>query len=525
MTAARVLLLIYLLLLGCTEATDQGSPSTCTGDSHCPPGMECQIQGCTEAPRTLYPHIRLASVLFRDPVEEGEGQRRATHNDILIGKVEAKADVMRSLNPGIRLYTYLNVKYLRDRDEAFSWAARMGVDPENFYLHYYLDTYPPGYGSTVLVEGFPAGMIPGWNPQPSPGDPPASATERWQARVVGEPVPGRAPWYMANLAHPDYVRFLMDYCVSLVDGSRWGHVYDTRPLSGIMTDLGLYYPQFNEGALNRTEEFREVPLDDNHPYALSFPPFHSTLQEHLREKFQMGMDVIPNIGSVYWLGHDDKLTRDLVGSIDWIYAEVWVAHRAGNLPLQGAYRVITYDLDYEKAVAGVVRSTREGKRIILGARDLSYDPSRGRIFTLAIYYLVSNANTVYAFESVDNHMHQAPLQDWQWNPAVEYDIGTPAPVPDGYVDFEGRAGTSEHYVFANGPDPYDSTLTYRVLARNYTGGLVLVKMLPWGSVTDERSATVHELDGTYRILIPEGLPGAEVNRVELRNNEAVILVR
>jgi hypothetical protein len=79
-------------------------------------------------------------------------------------------------------------------------------------------------------------------------------------------------------------------------------------------------------------------------------------------------------------------------------------------------------------------------------------------------------------------------------------------------------------VFASGPDPYKPTLTYRVLARRFTHALVLVKMLPEGSVEDSRSFTVHALGGSYRPLLANGTLGAPLTQVALRNNEATILI-
>jgi hypothetical protein len=64
-----------------------------------------------------------------------------------------------------------------------------------------------------------------------------------------------------------------------------------------------------------------------------------------------------------------------------------------------------------------------------------------------------------------------------------------------------------------------------MFARKFTKALVLVKMLPRGSVVDDRSVTVHELDRPYRILRGDGTPSAETcTSVSLRNNEGVILV-
>jgi hypothetical protein len=117
------------------------------------------------------------------------------------------------------------------------------------------------------------------------------------------------------------------------------------------------------------------------------------------------------------------------------------------------------------------------------------------------------------------------VSNWAWNPAVDYDIGQPDVVPAGKTDFEGKANTREHYVFATGPDPVNNALTYRVYAREFTNALVLVKLMPIGSTADNASMTHHVLDGTYVPLLADGNVGAPVTEVDLRNNEALILIR
>ena len=97
-------------------------------------------------------------------------------------------------------------------------------------------------------------------------------------------------------------------------------------------------------------------------------------------------------------------------------------------------------------------------------------------------------------------------------------------LPSGFVDFDGRSGTNEHYVLASDADPYDPLLTYHLLARNFTNGLVLVKLLPRGSVVDDRSVTTHTLPKPYAVLQSTGVRGPTVSEVSIRNNEAIILV-
>jgi hypothetical protein len=53
---------------------------------------------------------------------------------------------------------------------------------------------------------------------------------------------------------------------------------------------------------------------------------------------------------------------------------------------------------------------------------------------------------------------------------------------------------------------------------------VLAKMLPVGSMVDERSITIHSLDRPYAILDANGELGAVVTEASIRNNEGLILI-
>ncbi len=313
-----------------------------------------------------------------------------------------------------------------------------------------------------------------------------------------------------------------------LDGSLYGAVNASGPAEGLMVDHGVYYPRLGEGMLDKTGEFYQLPLDDAHPYALGFLSFYTELREALESRMPGTVDVMPNFSDAGYFVCADPLSQGALDLVDWAWAEVWVLYRAISSPTKGSYRAITYETDYETVVANIVRQTRSGGRTVLGARDLAFAPTgtdRGKLFTLALYYLVHNPNTFYEFESLNSHSYQAHISQWQWNPAVAYDIGQPAPVAGGHVDFEGETGTTEHYEFAAGPDPYNPSLTYHVLARNFTNGMVLVKMLPNGSVVDGASITTHALDRPYKILREDGTPGGEVvTEVSIRNNEGIILV-
>jgi hypothetical protein len=445
-----------------------------------------------------------------------------------IGHTAEFADRMRAVNPNVRLFEYTTFRYQLYQEETEEWAPENGFSSEDCFLHYREDVTLAGYDWTVLVPGFPPGLVPGWNPERGPDDPPASATERSQSRVFGIPETGHVPWRLANINDPGYRAFHVDRTAKLLDHSLYGPASTTGPVEGVLVDHAIFYPQFNEGLLDKTNEFYGLPLDNSHPYAFGFVGYFDALREGLDARTPRAVDIMANLGHAGVLGVPMPQVQATLDAVDWVLGEVWIMHRPYSYPTAGSARTVTYESDYQMAIVDPVRKSRAGLRCVLNGMDLSAPPTgsdRGRLYTLALYYLVHNPNTFFMYESSEPPPAGVHLSQWHWNPAVQCDIGKPAPVPAGFLDFEGEPGTTEYYELASGPDPYDSTLTYHVLARRFTKGMVLAKMLPTKSVVDDRSATTHVLDRPYRVLRGDGTPGAEiVTEVSIRNNEGIILV-
>ncbi|MFL5338610.1 MAG: hypothetical protein ACJ8F7_00450, partial [Gemmataceae bacterium] len=136
-----------------------------------------------------------------------------------------------------------------------------------------------------------------------------------------------------------------------------------------------------------------------------------------------------------------------------------------------------------------------------------------QIATLAEYYLVGDpTSTMLMF-----YGGYSPSSSWinHWSPAAAYDIGKPT----------GTWGT-----FAQGTDPTNANLTYKVYSRTYANALVLYKPLSYntaqgtGTLADA-TATTHQLNGTYRILNADGTLSGPVTSVTLRNGEGAILIK
>jgi hypothetical protein len=147
------------------------------------------------------------------------------------------------------------------------------------------------------------------------------------------------------------------------------------------------------------------------------------------------------------------------------------------------------------------------------------DP-RTLLSTLAEYYLITmNPATTF----LDFWGGQNPTESWSkhWTNAVSYNIGQ-------------SAGSLS--LAAWGVDPENSSLTYHVYQRSFLNGttptLVLYKPVSYNpstggrGTTDNGTATVYQLNGTYRVLQADGtLSSTTVTSVSLRNGEGMVLVK
>jgi len=533
---ARLLAIAVALLaclgLACGSSGGTSDPGTggggpCVTDFSCSFADECDGSACAPIEPALRPYIQIASCLLRPPNDANEAAWRAAHYDLLIGNFDP--DAARAINPHARLFEYVIARYNRfDRPvskTAMQWASSHGYDGEDFYLHYKEDTYVPTWEGRTIVPGYPAGMVPGWNP--GGGGNPATATSRDQARVVGY-YNGGEPWYLANVANPGYRQFLISYIAGLLDGTWWfNQTYASGSLDGVLIDEAIWYPIFGEGLLDHSTEYYGVPVNDSHPYTYAIEDLYPGLAADMKNHFDATKDIMPNYGHVLFLNYPNRCAQDIQKTTPWIWGEVWVTYTGASSPTTGGSRCITEDSDYDQAVRQIIYQTRKGGRRIVGARDTANGTSgtdRGKLFTLGLYYLIHNSHTYYMYETLAGHAGAGDVSTWDYNPAVDFDIGQPDVVPSGTVDFEGKANTREHYLFASGPDPVNPSLTYHVWARRFTNALVLVKMLPAGSTTDDTSITTHTLDGTYVPLNVDGTVGTPITQASIRNNEALILI-
>lgn len=138
-------------------------------------------------------------------------------------------------------------------------------------------------------------------------------------------------------------------------------------------------------------------------------------------------------------------------------------------------------------------------------------PDRYRMWRLASYYYLrgypDDPGIVYFNPSFCNENDSLAEYLAEWAPANEVDIGDP--LGDGYVIQQGAATCG----------------SYKVFARNYTFGMVLVRPQDGSSCTEygDGTAITVPLPDAMRILAADGTLGESVTSVQLRNAEAVVL--
>ena len=145
-------------------------------------------------------------------------------------------------------------------------------------------------------------------------------------------------------------------------------------------------------------------------------------------------------------------------------------------------------------------------------QGLDANDPRVQLATLAMYYTVADPNLSMLMINGGNE----PNSSWtrHWIGAIKFDVGRPL---------------GAMRVVAEGLDPANRNLTYKVYRRDYGNAVVLYKPLSYtrgvNGTTANATATTHLLDGLYRPVNADGTLGAAVDRVTLRNGEGAVLAK
>ncbi|MGM0484981.1 MAG: hypothetical protein ACQERI_10570, partial [Candidatus Krumholzibacteriota bacterium] len=136
----------------------------------------------------------------------------------------------------------------------------------------------------------------------------------------------------------------------------------------------------------------------------------------------------------------------------------------------------------------------KGKGIIFCVKENFPGSDRGRLFSLATFYMINHQMAFYGYKAV-GYPAGEHVSAWNWNPYVAYHIGQPAANTLGLEDFQGNSGTDRYFVWKETPD-------YEILGREYVRDdlshvLVLSKLMTEGG-EEGADPTTHELPGCYQ---------------------------
>lgn len=161
-----------------------------------------------------------------------------------------------------------------------------------------------------------------------------------------------------------------------------------------------------------------------------------------------------------------------------------------------------------------------GKGIIFCVKEYFPGSDRGRLFSLATFYMINHQLALYGYKAV-GYPAGEHVSAWNWNPYVEFYIGQPAVNTLGLNDFQGNSGTDRYFV-------WKESAGYEILGREYLRDdglrvLVLSKLMADGG-REGADPITHELPGCYQSVQPDLTLGPPTREITLCNNEGAILV-
>lgn len=432
------------------------------------------------------------------------------------------------------------------------------IQAEDFYLHAKCDcdmlygtpghcqTYSASDPQCTQTAGCPYSFITGtktqykgWNPD-SPGTPntgcnASTATTRAESRMMSAYLP---QWDVPNYVHPQ----LADYFAQTFQNENIYWAGGTSAVSGVNFDTVVKdnHMAFADG-MHMSWEYWGADVRSTTTPAQPFYDYF-TLQQNVRAKLSSnaGQSAFRYPGNVITVPNEYPLsiyTPDTLASVQDNLVEVFFDHYQNGSN--------TYQNECGQWKSLLDETNNQGERFFLNSYErvgsyctggTTYDcrTDRGKIESLAMYYLLQNALTSYLYAADVEPF----TPDALWNPAVTVDIGQPTIMPSGAKDIFGTIGTDNFYNFDDQSGGFtcpitSSTPTDAVYARNYTNGLVLVKHRhDWTDSViygDESSSDVtkkaYALDGYYRPVLADGTIGAPTNAVTLSNSQGAILLR
>jgi len=488
------------------------------------------------------------------PTKQAAYEWGATHLDFIDSVDGSYLDYIRGINPtiqGLGQYeVFTSVIEGSSGDQAVrNRAAELGRDVEDAFLHYNRDSLSPTRATYNVSDMFPwlraeydsvsrnyKVYVPGWDPANDVnGDgyvddaefshlvnPSATARRKMHARTCiwswGPPPHG--PQWETNLAAFDIVEVLIDMIEADLNA----------PASkGQLSGYGLIYFDVVDGWFRYGTNTLEYPHVAGGDYQQDYRNDIAALLAYAKESYGSRVLIGGNTSKGYW-----TIDKELDVAIRELFTNTWDTwgQWEGQLP-GGRYGPLNPNSAYYQARnAGKMQVLQHQYNLLYYVGDTPAVWARDRIFGVSMYYLLQNPGKDYwhAYRG-SGYWPTVANSEKMWSHALEVDIGAPTgAVPAGKTAITPWGV----WVFAEGADPGHpdypdiSKCRYKVYAREYTNGLVLLK--PKSGYDSARStfadstATTHDLGGWYQPVNDDGTLGEPTNTVTLRNGEAAIFV-
>jgi uncharacterized repeat protein (TIGR01451 family) len=506
-----------------------------------------------------WPSARTAGMCFGlggadDPTKRAAYEWGATHLDFIDSVDGHYLDYIRGINPTIqglgRYEVFTSAIEGSSGDQAIKdRAAALGRDVEDAYQHYNRDTLSPGRANYNVSDLYPwlraeydpvngnyKVYVPGWDPANDVNhdgyvddaefshlfNPNATARRKMHARPStwswGPPPHG--PQWETNLAAFDLVKVLIDLIEADLDApASWGQ----------MSGFGLVYFDVVDGWFKNGTNTLEYPHAVGGDYQQDYRDDVAALLVYAKERYGDRALIGGNSSKGYW-----TIDKELDVAIRELFTNTWDTwgQWEGQLP-GGRYGPLNPNSAYYQARnTGKMQVLQHQYNLLYYIADTPAVWARDRIFGVGMFYLLQNPGNDYwhAYRG-SGYWPTVANNEKMWSRSLEVDIGVPTDSVPGGATALTPWGV---WVFAEGADPGhpdypDITKSrYKVYAREYTNGLVLLK--PKSGTDSGRStfadntATTHDLGGWYQPVHDDGTLGEPTTSVTLRNGEAAIFV-
>lgn len=438
----------------------------------------------------------------------------ADHFDFVVEGYRPDLDYMLNKNSRLEfaaIYNSLTDNYVGD-DSEHQWlmanAGQFGINGEDAYLHFWEDTVVELQGQNIT--------IPGWNPNRSATDPPASATNRADARC---------PVYFASLA-----RRVTNFSTPAVrDLHRAYNVYRFKqPMVGSHYPGGVMFDNSGNSALQvRIVSGGRVAEDPAHSKFNSgefmdwywmqgvrvfLNDFRTYLDNNTAEFNGRQIKVIPNVANVPYIGSTawvDSYLNPAAGHILAMEFEYNPTRDFGaNLP------ALIYDRHTQALAAGV--SLFETGYVFKGRGDLvgSFTDEEAIMNNIAGHWVHRaddrgmSATTYILGANVWDAVNYPDQFARNLAPAFDIDLGRPLGPP-----YEIQSGTD------------GKGYSYKVFGRAFACGFAVVRHRdPYNGDFDATTAVQFDLPREYT---PVTLMGSELRPTttwSLRNGEGQIFL-